>query len=326
VLFLGVAFLLLFLPSLLAVAVTTAALGTAPHAVRIAVGVAGTLVFVLGAFVLVRTVRRTAAPIADVMDAADRVADGDYGVRVSPRGPREVRRLGVAFNEMTARLEASNDQRRRLLADVTHELRTPLSVLQGNLEAMIDGIYEVDETRLKGVLDETRVMARLLEDLQTLSTAEAGALRLERETSDLVGLARDVLAAYEARARAAGVALAVAGDPELEAEVDPVRIRQVLENLIGNAVRHTPRDGSIEVRVARDGGDAVVSVADTGHGVPSAELAAIFDRYTRSADSRGSGLGLAIAKSLVEAHGGEIEALSGEGAGTTIRFRLPLAA
>ena len=119
------------------------------------------------------------------MEAADRVAGGDYSTRVAARGPGEVRRLGSAFNEMAARLQASDDQRRRLLADVTHELRTPLAVVQGSLEAMVDGVHALDEAHVSTVLEETRVMARLLDDLQTLSTADAGALRLEREPTDL---------------------------------------------------------------------------------------------------------------------------------------------
>jgi signal transduction histidine kinase len=326
-LFLGVAFLLLFLPSLLAVAVTTAALGDASHGTRLAVGIAGSLLFAFGVFGLIRSVRRTAAPIGDVMEAADRVADGDYTVRVSPRGPRDVRRLGTAFNEMTERLEASDDLRRRLLADVVHELRTPLSVVQGNLEAIVDGVYELDREHVTTVLEETRVMARLLDDLQTLSTAEAGALRLEREPTDVAALADDVVAAFDTRADALGLALsAEAGEGVSTIEVDPVRIRQVLDNLVGNALRHTPRGGSVTVRLEADGKDVVVAVEDTGVGIAPAELASIFDRYARSSDSRGSGLGLAIAKSLVEAHGGDIEAASEEGRGTTIRFRLPASA
>ena len=139
---------------------------------------------VLAIFLIARAGRRFASPVVDVMEAADRVAAGDYETRVEERGPREVQRLGRAFNEMAERLGTNETRRRQLLADVAHELRTPLSVIQANLEALIDGLYPIDEAQLRPVLEETKVMARLLDDLQTLSTAEAGALTLHREPTD----------------------------------------------------------------------------------------------------------------------------------------------
>src|SRR5216117_3175627 len=154
-----------------------------------------------------RAVRGMAAPIGEVMEAADRVAAGDYGTRVQARGPNEVRRLAQSFNQMTERLEAHEAQRRRLLADVAHELRTPLSVIRGNVEGMLDGLYPADQAHLGPVLEETAVMARLLDDLQTLSTAEAGALRLHRERVEPASLAEDAVAAFQARAGTAGVRL-----------------------------------------------------------------------------------------------------------------------
>ena len=234
-----------------------------------------------------------------------------------------MRRLGRSFNEMTARLQASDDQRRRLLADVTHELRTPLSVIQGNLEGISDGVYAADEQHLAPVLEETRVMARLLDDLQMLSTADAGALRLDREPTDLGALAGEVVAAFQPRAAEAGVVLSSAPSSLADIDVDALRIRQVLENLVANALRHTPAGGTVTIRLSREEGGISVAVSDTGTGIPADELDSIFDRYTRSADSGGSGLGLAIAKSLVEAHGGSIRADSATGHGTTIRLLLP---
>ena len=159
------------------------------------------------AFVAGRAVRRMAAPIGDVMEAADRVAGGDYSTRVQVRGPGEVGRLAHSFNQMTERLQANETQRRALLADVAHELRTPLSVIRGNVEGMLDGVYPPDEAHLGPVLEETAVMARLLDDLQILSTAEAGVLRLHRERVDPVALAQDTTAAFRARADRAGVGL-----------------------------------------------------------------------------------------------------------------------
>jgi two-component system, OmpR family, sensor histidine kinase BaeS len=322
-LMLGVLFILLFTASLLAVTVASAALGGASSGTRLAAGLVGVLVFVLGIAVVGRSVRRMVAPIGEVMDAADRVADGDYTARVAARGPGEVRRLGRAFNEMTARLQVSDDQRRRLLADVTHELRTPLAVVQGNLEGMVDGVYALDEEGVTTVLEETRVMARLLDDLQLLATADAGALALDRRRTDLAALARDAVAAFEPRAEASRVTLSSVAEDGCDALVDAVRIRQVLDNLVGNALRHTPAGGAVTIRVSGQGDAVGVAVEDTGPGIPPDRIDGIFDRYTRSADSGGSGLGLAIAKGLVEAHGGSIGAESEVGRGATLRFLIP---
>jgi len=320
---LGLLFLLLFAASLLAVTVASAALGGASGAARLLAGLAGALLFVLALAVVGRSVRRMLGPIGDVMEAADRVADGDYSARVAARGPGEVRRLGRAFNEMTARLQASDDQRRRLLADVTHELRTPLAVIQGNLEGMVDGVYALDEESVTTVLEETRVMARLLDDLQLLATADAGVLGLDRQPTDLEALARDVVAAFEPCAEASGVALSTSAEGACDARVDSVRIHQVLDNLVGNALRHTPAGGAVTIHLSREDDAVGIAVEDTGPGISPDRIDGIFDRYTRSADSGGTGLGLAIAKALVEAHGGSIGAESEEGRGATIRVVLP---
>ncbi|HEX6674121.1 MAG TPA: HAMP domain-containing sensor histidine kinase [Actinomycetes bacterium] len=271
-----------------------------------------------------RAVRAMAAPIGDVMEAADRVAAGDYAARVEPRGPGEVRRLARSFNQMTERLEANEAQRRRLLADVAHELRTPLSVIRGNVEGMLDGVYPADEAHLGPVLEETAVMARLLDDLQTLSTAEAGVLRLHRERVDPVALAEDAVAAFRARAGSAGVALGCRATADLpELDVDPLRVGEVLANLLSNAVRHTPSGGSVELDLQPAAGGVAFTVSDTGAGIAPEDLPQVFHRFVKSADSGGAGLGLAIAKSLVEAHGGTITAESEPGKGTTMRFVLP---
>jgi signal transduction histidine kinase len=317
-------FLLLFAASVLTVAIATAVFGSAAGWVKVAAGFAGLLILVLGFWTVGRSVRRMFGPIGDVMEAAEQVADGDYSVRVRERGPGEVRRLGRTFNDMTARLQASDDVRRRLLADVTHELRTPLSVIRGSLEGIADGMYEADEARIAAVLEQARLMGRLLEDLQTLSTAEAGALRLTREPTDLEAVVADVVAAFAPRAAASGVQLATSVGASPEVAVDPSRIRQVLENVVSNAVRHTPAGGTVTIGLSRRDDEIELTVSDTGPGIAAEELESIFDRYARSADSGGSGLGLAIARSLVEAHGGSIEAESPPGGGATVRVRLPV--
>src|SRR5206468_2082949 len=217
------------------------ALGAPDLGGTVARAVALLLIFVAIATVG-RSLRRLAAPVADVIDAVGKVADGDLAVRVEERGPRETRHLARSFNTMTERLRASEEERRRLLADVSHELRTPLSVVQGNLEALLDGVYPPDEPHLRTILDETNVISRLVEDLRTLSLAEAGALALHREPTDLAALARETTGAFAPQAEQAGVSLETAASSELAAiDVDPVRVREVLTNLVANALRYTPR-------------------------------------------------------------------------------------
>jgi signal transduction histidine kinase len=275
-------------------------------------------------FVIITASRRVVRPLGDIMDAAGRVEAGDYGVRVPEEGSREVRDLARAFNSMTTRLQTNEEQRRRLLADVTHELRTPLTVMQGNLEAMLDGVYTRDDEHLEPILNETRVMSRLVEDLRTLSLAESGALKLHKEPTDLSILASETVASFQAQADGAGIILKADVSPELPLlDIDPVRIREVLANLIANSLRHTSAGGTIMITGSNGGGHVAMSVVDTGSGISAADLPHIFDRFYKSEGSRGMGLGLAIAKNLVAAHGGTITAQSESGRGTTIRFTLP---
>jgi signal transduction histidine kinase len=317
-------FLILFLTSAVAVGVLTDVFGVRPHHGLVPLA-ALFAVLILGGFaVFVRWLRRMAAPVEDVMAAADRVAGGDYSVRVAERGPREMRRLARSFNEMTGRLGSDEERRRALLADVAHELRTPLSVIQGNTEGMIDGLYPADLTHLTTVLEETKVMARLLQDLQTLSTAEAGALVLYREPTTAARLTDDAIATFAAAAGEKGVDLRSRVDDGLpELHVDPFRIGEVLANLLSNALRHTPSGGTVTVAASRDGSSVSFAVADTGPGIPTEQLTHVFDRYVKAADTGGSGLGLAIARTLVEAHGGTIAAANDSAGGATIRFTLP---
>jgi signal transduction histidine kinase len=323
----GLFFGLMFAANALAIAVFGGAFGRGEHrgfGPAVAILVIGALIAFIAAR---RAVRRVGRPVGDVMEAADRVASGDYGARVEERGSLEMRRLARSFNAMAERLRANEEQRRNFIADVAHELRTPLSVIQGNAEGMLDGVYPADPEHLEPVIDETRVMARLLDDLQTLSTAEAGALRLHRESADARQLVEDAVAAFRSTADAAGVTLQSRPATNLPAlDVDATRIGQVLANLLSNAVRHTPRGGSVVVSAepARDRKGVAFAVSDTGPGIPSDLLPKVFDRFLRSGDSRGLGLGLAIARTLVQAHGGEISAESPPGGGTTMRFVLPV--
>lgn len=299
------------------------ALGAPDLVGNVARGVA-LLVVVYGFLFTARALRRFAAPVGDVIEAVGRVADGDLSTRVDERGPREARALARAFNTMTTRLEAGEEQRRRLLADVSHELRTPLSVVQGNLEALVDGVHPADEAHLVAILDETKVLSRLVEDLRTLSLAESGALALHREAIDVGALVRETVDSFASQAEPAGVSLEAqlsSGLPQVDA--DPVRAREILSNLIANALRYTPSGGRVTVTAQPADAAVAIDVRDTGEGIAPERIGRIFDRFYKSPESRGAGLGLAIAKQLVEAHGGEISATSVLGKGTDIRFTLP---
>jgi two-component system sensor histidine kinase BaeS len=221
-----------------------------------------------------------------------------------------IRRVGGAFAEQ-GRL------RRQLMADVAHELRTPLAILQGRIEGLLDGVYPRDENHLAELLEETRHLSRLVEDLGTLARAEAGALELRKEIVDLGCLVRDVAAALPRP-----IAVAVPTDlPTVE--VDPVRIRQVLLNLLANALRHTPVEGVVSVEVQIRPQQIVIRVRDSGSGIAPEELPRIFERFQKGSDSGGSGLGLAIARKLVLAHGGDIGIESAPGKGTEVTVSLP---
>lgn len=293
---------------------------------------AGLVVLVAGLIALmvgIRLARSVGEPLSELVDAAGRIEAADYSVRVptSSRGPGELRGLGRAFNAMAARLEAEDATRRRLLADVSHELRTPLAVVQGNIEALLDGVYPADEAHLRPILDETRVLERLIDDLRTLSLAESGALPLHREPTDPAVVLEDVAAAHRARAAAAGIELQVHVPPGLPPlELDPVRMRQVVSNLVDNAIRAMDSGGAITLVGALDDGaeHLLLEVSDDGPGIPAELLGTVFERFTKSPASRGSGLGLAIARAIVLAHGGTIAAEPGPGGrGTTIRITLP---
>lgn len=213
------------------------------------------LAFLMVAGRVIRGVRGSAGAVGDLIEAAGRIEAGDLSARVDEKGPREVRALARAFNAMSSRLDETEASRRSLLADVSHELRTPLAVIQGNLEAISDGVYPADEAHLAPILDEARLMAGLVEDLRALALSESPALRLEREPTEVAALLREVADAFAPQADQRGVTLDVEADGDPAADIDPVRVRQVIANLVSNALRHTPAGGRIALGARAHGSD-----------------------------------------------------------------------
>jgi signal transduction histidine kinase len=272
------------------------------------------------ALIVVGGVRRFAMPMNSLIDAAQRIENGDYSAQVPEWGSSDIRSVARAFNSMSARLKTIDEQRRSFLADVTHELRTPLSVIRGQAEAISDGVYPADADHLAPILDATATLDRLVEDLRTLVLTDAGNLVLDREPTDLGALVRESVESFRAQASAQGVTLMtdVAGGLP-QADVDPGRIRQVIGNLLSNSLRHTPSGGSVKVSVSAP---ATITVTDTGEGIPAELLPHVFERFARGPNSPGSGLGLAIAHDIVKAHGGSLTVVSTLGAGTTVTATL----
>ena len=275
--------------------------------------------------------RLLTAPLASLTRAAQAVAGGDLSQRVAVRSRDEIGELGGAFNRMTASLAEAETLRKNLLADVSHELRTPLTVVQGNLQAILDGVYPLEMAQVAGLYDETRLLTRLVDDLHDLALADAGQLRLERLPVNLADLARTTLGQFSPVAEAAGVKLELAAAEDVPDILgDPDRLAQVLRNLLSNALRYTPAGGRVTVRVARSGAQVAIQVADTGSGIAREDLPHVFDRFYRGDKSSGrrrsgAGLGLAIVRQLILAHGGQIEAGSEPGHGTTFAITLPAA-
>jgi signal transduction histidine kinase len=261
---------------------------------------------------------------------AGRIAAGDYSQRVDAVPGDEVGELVAAFNQMVGSLQRVEKLRKDLVADVAHELRTPLSVIRGKIEGVLDGVYPATPEHLEPILEETKLLAHLVEDLRLLALAEAGQLALEKQATDVGDLLRDAQVNFGPQADDRGVTLTLDLPAELPRVVaDRRRISQVVGNLLTNALRHTPQGGCVTLSAAAAGGGMVaISVTDTGVGIPPEDLPFIFERFWRGEKSRsraggGSGLGLAIAKHLVEMHGRAISVKSEPGKGSEFRFTLP---
>jgi two-component system sensor histidine kinase BaeS len=279
----------------------------------------------LAAVAFVAAVRWIASPLSRMVAAAHRVGNGDFSVRLDEDGLPWLRGLAAAFNTMTTRLERQQRERQALMADVAHELRTPVAVIQGRLEGILDGVYPADETHVRQVVDETRMLARLVEDLRTSAHAESGTLSLHREPTDIAVLVEDAAAASQPEADRRGIRVETQLTSELPiVDVDPQRIREVLINLLSNAVRYSPDGGTVTISGERTAAGVLIRIVDRGPGIPEGALARVFERFNKSPDSPGSGLGLSIAKSLVEAHGGTIHAAHAPGGGTVVSVVMPV--
>jgi two-component system OmpR family sensor kinase len=294
--------------------------------------IGGGLAVVLGLVASVALSRRLTAPLQRLAAAARAVAGGNLGQKVQVEGGTEISEVGQAFNDMTTALAQAETQRQNLVADVAHELRSPLSVMQGNLRAILDDVYPLDKAEVSRVYDETRLLSRLVDDLRELALADAGKLRLHLRPVDSAALVRSAAENLAPPAEAARVTLSTRLPDDLPCvQADPDRVAQVLRNLLLNALRHTPSGGAITVSVRAAGDYVEIAVEDTGEGIAPADLPHVFERFWRADPSRarsdrldgGTGLGLSVAQSLVDAQGGRIWAESHLGQGSIFRFTLP---
>jgi two-component system OmpR family sensor kinase/two-component system sensor histidine kinase BaeS len=290
------------------------------------------LILVIGAILN----RRLNAPLQRLAAAARAVAASDLDQQVETGGSIEVAQVGQAFNEMTASLKEAETLRQNMVADVAHELRTPISVLQGNLWAILNDAYPLEKAEISRLYDETRLLSRLVEDLRELALADAGQLHLNLRPTDVAQVIRRTIDNLGLAAEVQEVSLtAQLPDDLAPAQADPDRVAQVLRNLLVNALRHTPSGGSVTVSASSMAETLEIAITDTGEGIAPQDLPHVFERFWRADSARsrggaeerlagGTGLGLSVAQSLVEAQGGRIWVESTPGEGTVFRFTLPL--
>ncbi|MBI5950060.1 MAG: HAMP domain-containing protein [Chloroflexi bacterium] len=298
------------------------------RAIVLPVGIISLTLVIFLVIVAMLLIRRFVNPLADLIYAARAVADGNLETRIPTEGPQDLRTLSESFNEMATSLERNDRERRDMLADIAHELRTPLSVIRGRLEGIVDGVYSETGAPVSTALEQTYLLERLVDDLRLLTLAESRQLHFESKPVDLGSLAQHVIDLFQAEAREKNISLSLSRLSEnLVVEADAQRTEQVIANLVGNALRYVPENGRVWIEVSADGGSVSLSVNDNGKGIPEADLPFIFDRFWRKDKSRsrisgGTGLGLAIAKQLVEAQGGNITANNLPEGGLQVRVEL----
>jgi len=273
-------------------------------------------------------IRRIVTPLAEVIAGAQAVTAGNLEARVQVQGPQDLRALSDSFNQMAIALERNDRERRDLLADIAHELRTPIMAVRSRLECILDGVYPMDEHQLNLVLKANYLLEHLLEDLRLLTLAETRQLHFDKKYVDICALCQHMLDLLDADAQEKGTSLTLQyNDSHAKAFVDSQRIEQVISNLVGNALRYVPAGGKVWLNVENASDRIILSVNDNGPGVPEADLPYIFNRFwrkdkSRSRTSGGTGLGLAIARQLIEAQGGSISAHNLPGGGLQISIVL----
>lgn len=291
----------------------------------------GSLAIVIALLLTFVLSRRISSPIGVLAKAARRLGQGDLSQRVQLQGKGEVEMLAQAFNSMAADLEHAEQLRRNLIADVAHELRTPLSNIQGYLEAIRDRVMKPNAATIRSLNEEAVLLSRLVDELQELSLAEAGELKLVYQAEDVTKLLKQAVTPWQPKVAAKEISLSLDLPDNLPlVNIDWQRVNEVLHNLLENAVAYTHKGGTINVAAMTQGDWVEVCVSDTGEGIPAEDLPHIFERFYRVDKSRaratgGSGLGLTIAKRLVEAHGGKITVQSELGKGSRFSFTLPIA-
>lgn len=268
-------------------------------------------------------------PIRELTDAASALGEGDLNQRVPASGKDELGQLGKTFNTMATSLQRAEESRKSMTADIAHELRTPLAVQRATLEAMVDGVYPMDEESLKPVMEQNLLLTHLVDDLRTLALADAGELSLEKVETNLATLSKSVFRRFQSQADSQQVRLEfqLIGEPPTVG-VDPIRMEQIITNLMGNALRFTPADGMVKLEISSQDDTVFIRVQDTGPGIPEDALPFIFERFYRADKSRnrgegGSGLGLAIARQLARAHNGDLTASNRENGGAEFCLSLP---
>ena len=307
-----------------------------PHPVRLSfislypVMMVGALMLLLTTVIGILLMRRMVNPLSEVIVAAENVTSGNLQTRINTNHKQsDLAALAQHFNRMTETLERNDTERRALLADIAHELRTPLSVLRGRLEGIVDGVYPANDANIAQALEETYLLERLVEDLRLLTMAESRQLHFEPKETDLSELLKKIVSLFIPQADLKHIDLEISKlDEKLSLMVDPQRLEQVIGNLIGNSLRYVPSGGKITLGAQKTIAGVEITVSDTGPGVPAEELPFIFDRFWRGEKSRarvsgGAGLGLAICKNLVEAQGGSISARNRSEGGLEILVRFP---
>ncbi len=298
--------------------------------VRDALLLGGLLAFAAALLAAVLLMRSIVAPVRELTQAAQTIAAGNLAVRASVRGRDEIARLAETFNSMAANLQHAQDLRKAQTADIAHELRNPLTILQGTLEALADRVYEPGPENIQPALDQVHMLNRLVDDLRTLAQADAGELRLEKRQVDLRELLSRAVGIYREPLAQRGIALnATLAEHLPKVNADYERLTQAVNNVLGNAARYVPKGCEVRVTLETKEGGAMIRVADNGPGVPQEALPRLFERFWRGELSRsratgGSGLGLAIARHVVEAHGGRVWAETTPGGGLTIGLWLPV--